>query len=295
MVFAGPQWADTAFRVDPRGVVHTGQRPAAPGPRTEGSPFGHVLLRPVGLKCHSALANLFSTEESTAVRVCSFRTPSWLQLAHRRAEAQATCPSRHRDRPGSRAPVSSVHRVTSHRSTSVTSRGGGPWPDLIRLIVPKPRPQSSPRRAGCHGPSPWPIWRASTCRRGDRPVGPTSSVGASRFGDLGADNDHRGGLARLADDRPADASVDHCRVCRRGRLLQRGRHRRLSPAVGAHQICRRDRDSRSRAPRDQGATGDSGSCTSTSPSRVQHLWLLGVIAAVAMSLAGSLLGRQLTR
>jgi hypothetical protein len=28
---------------------------------------------------------------------------------------------------------------------------------------------------------------------------------------------------------------------------------------------------------------------------VQHLWLLGVIAAVAMSLAGSLLGRQLTR
>jgi drug/metabolite transporter (DMT)-like permease len=28
---------------------------------------------------------------------------------------------------------------------------------------------------------------------------------------------------------------------------------------------------------------------------VQHLWCLGVIAAVAMSLAGSLLGRQLTR
>ena len=28
---------------------------------------------------------------------------------------------------------------------------------------------------------------------------------------------------------------------------------------------------------------------------VQHLWFLGVIAAVAMSLAGSLLGRQLTR
>jgi hypothetical protein len=28
---------------------------------------------------------------------------------------------------------------------------------------------------------------------------------------------------------------------------------------------------------------------------VQHLWLLGVIAAIAMSLAGSLVGRQLTR
>lgn len=28
---------------------------------------------------------------------------------------------------------------------------------------------------------------------------------------------------------------------------------------------------------------------------VQHLWLLGVVAAVTMSIAGSLLGRQLTR
>jgi hypothetical protein len=28
---------------------------------------------------------------------------------------------------------------------------------------------------------------------------------------------------------------------------------------------------------------------------VQHLWLLGVIAALAISLAGSLLGRQLAR
>jgi hypothetical protein len=28
---------------------------------------------------------------------------------------------------------------------------------------------------------------------------------------------------------------------------------------------------------------------------VQHLWCLGVVAAVAMSLAGSVLGRQLTR
>ncbi|MFZ0249941.1 MAG: hypothetical protein WAL61_08340 [Acidimicrobiales bacterium] len=31
------------------------------------------------------------------------------------------------------------------------------------------------------------------------------------------------------------------------------------------------------------------------PIDVQHLWLLGVIAAVALSLAGSLLGRLLTR
>jgi hypothetical protein len=31
------------------------------------------------------------------------------------------------------------------------------------------------------------------------------------------------------------------------------------------------------------------------PIDVQHLWLLGVIAAVALSLAGSVLGRQLTR
>jgi hypothetical protein len=31
------------------------------------------------------------------------------------------------------------------------------------------------------------------------------------------------------------------------------------------------------------------------PAPVQHLWLLGVIAAVTLSIAGSLLGRQLTR
>jgi hypothetical protein len=89
MVLAGPQRTHPAFGIDPRGVVHPGQRPAAPAPRADPDLLIHVLLRPVRLKCHSAPPNLVRAE-NTAVCFAAFPGPPPSPFVHGAVKPDAT-------------------------------------------------------------------------------------------------------------------------------------------------------------------------------------------------------------
>jgi hypothetical protein len=81
MVLTGPQRPHPAFRIDPCGVVHPGQRPVTSVPRTGPADGGHVLLRPLRLKCHSAPPNLVQERKYSGLRLF-VPAPTWSQSVH---------------------------------------------------------------------------------------------------------------------------------------------------------------------------------------------------------------------
>jgi hypothetical protein len=243
-----------------------------------------ILLRPT-----------LSKAENTAVWVSAFQTPSPSHFVHPPVTLDlGDHPCSGPRSNGSRQRLVSVYRVTFHRSTSVTSRGGT-WPgtDSVRPSWATGRkcfPAGLPRAIAMpHLSSP--DMRAPRSPGWEDVIGSALLVLAISVPTMIVEEDWHG---RPMIDQSTHLWIIACCIVAAafftgGAIVAFRRPSaptRYAAATGAVAVAVLLLGGLSRR---LWLVHENVSV------EVRHLWLLGVVAAVAMSIAGSVLGRQLTR